>query len=369
MVYLNKSTFFSILISFLIVTSICNAESLTEKLNEAIGSVDTSSMMNDDPNAEPNEYVQVYDKLGGYYGEVEAVRGDTRGYLYSKASGLANDSYSSMKNSSKIPFFANSEGSFNISEDSDGDTLVDFEFLTVLPIKQSIDLKHTWFSQFSFANDEQFGDRRFRANAGGGYRNYNASMNMVLGLNTFYDHEFDSNHNRVGVGGEIKKDLLDLGINYYHALSGKKTMKIDNISGDERALSGFDVEAGHPLPFLEWTRAFFSYYYFEGEKGEDQKGFRYSTEMLLHDNLKLEAGYNDDRQSDGVDQNYWFVKFTVTSGNDSDTPTLFGTNSKPFSDTIFGTRDVSKTLKNKVRRRNKITIERIQTGAMQVGGN
>ena len=91
--------------------------------------------------------------------------------------------------------------------------------------------------------------------------------------------------------------------------------------------------------------------------------------MLLHDNLKFEAGYNDDRQSDGVDQNYWFVKFTITSGNDSDTPTLFGTNSKPISDTIFGTRDVSKTLKNKVRRRNKITIERIQTGAMQVGGN
>ena len=153
MVYLNKSTFFSILISFLIVTSICKAESLTEKLNEAIGSVDTSSMMNDDPNAEPNEYVQVYDKLGGYYGEVEAVSGDTRGYLYSKASGLANDSYSSMKNSSKIPFFANSEGSFNISEDSDGDTLVDFEFLTVqfFVTVQYLNSELTTFALFDIA--------------------------------------------------------------------------------------------------------------------------------------------------------------------------------------------------------------------------
>ena len=362
--------YISLLVLILIlIPNISLGESLTDKLSNAVGNVDTSSMPTQNEGEKPNEYVEIYNKLGGYYGESEAIRGDTRGYLYSKASGLANDSYSSMKESSKYPFFANSEGSFNISEDSDGDTLVDFEFLTVLPIKQSIDLKHTWFSQFSFANDEQFGDRRFRANAGGGYRNYHASMNMVLGLNTFYDHEFDSNHNRIGVGGEIKKDLLDLGINYYHALSGKKTMKIDNISGQERALSGFDVEAGHPLPFLEWTRAFFSYYHFDGEQGEDQKGLRYSTEMLLHDNLKLEAGYNDDRQSDGVDQNYWFVKFTITSGNDSDTPTLFGTNSKPISDTIFGTRDVSKTLKNKVRRRNKITIERIQTGAMQVGGN
>ena len=51
----------------------------------------------------PNEYVEIYNKLGGYYGESEAIRGDTRGYLYSKASGLANDSYSSMKESSKYP--------------------------------------------------------------------------------------------------------------------------------------------------------------------------------------------------------------------------------------------------------------------------
>ena len=172
--------YISLLVLILIlIPNISLGESLTDKLSNAVGNVDTSSMATQNEGEKPNEYVEIYNKLGGYYGESEAIRGDTRGYLYSKASGLANDSYSSMKESSKYPFFANSEGSFNISEDSDGDTLVDFEFLTVLPIKQSIDLKHTWFSQFSFANDEQFGDRRFRANAGGGYRNYHASMNMV----------------------------------------------------------------------------------------------------------------------------------------------------------------------------------------------
>ena len=57
---------------------------------------------------------------------------------------------------------------------------------------------------------EQFEDRRITSNVGLGYRNYNSDFNLVLGVNSFYDHEFETNHNRVGFGGEIKKGLLDL---------------------------------------------------------------------------------------------------------------------------------------------------------------
>ena len=40
-----------------------------------------------------------------------------------------------------------------------------------------------------------------------------------------------------------------------------------------------------------------------------------------------------------------------------------------FSSEIFGRRDVKSTLLQKVRRQNKITVERSQSGTFQVGGN
>ncbi len=340
-------------------------EAALNEYQSKVGPMETDDTRTD---SEFNEYYQVYEALDGYYGDVEAINSDKRSFLFAKASEITNKSYESVKEASSNPFIANSEGSFNLSEDSNGDPLYDFSFLTVVPFKQSVDLRHNWFSQLSIMSLDRWDDRRIGANGGIGYRNYNADLNLILGVNSFYDHEFDSNHNRIGFGGEIKQGLLDLGVNYYHALSGKKTIKIDSTNGDERALSGFDAEAGHPFPFLPWTKAFFSYYFFDGEKGEDQKGFRYSSELYLSDHVTAEVGYNDDRQSDGMDQNYWFVKLLMTASPNIN-PTLFGTNAQPVSSTLFGYRDVKTTLEDKVRRRNKITVERIQTGSFQVGGN
>ena len=50
-------------------------------------------------------------------------------------------------------------------------------------------------------------------------------------------------------------------------------------------------------------------------------------------------------------------------------PTLFGTYSEPISDRAFGKRDVKDTLLKKVRRNNKIMVERSQNGAFKVSGN
>jgi len=314
------------------------------------------------------EAQMIYEKYNQAKAKFDSIANDSKGYLYSKASETATNSYESYKNSSKYDFFSNSEGSIAFSEDSDGDTLVDFNFLTVVPIRQSDDLKDTYFAQVSLGSMEQFGDRRITTNFGLGYRNYNAEENMVLGINTFYDHEFSSNHYRASIGLEMKKDLLDLNFNYYEALSGKKTIKIDNVNGTEKALDGFDVEIGHPIPYLPWTKAFLSYYKYQGYLGEDPYGFRYSAELALHDNIDLEAGYNDDRQSDGIDQNYWFAKITYKLQPNTG-PTLFGTYSEPFSDRAFGKRDVKDTLLKKVRRNNKIMVERSKNGAFKLSGN
>tara|TARA_Y100001935_G_scaffold21702_1_gene15867 strand:+ start:311 stop:1333 length:1023 start_codon:yes stop_codon:yes gene_type:complete len=310
----------------------------------------------------------IYEKYNQSKSQFDEITKNTESWIYAKASEEVNSQYSEFAQSSKYDFFSNSEGSIAISEDSDGDTLIDFNFLTVVPLHQSPDLKDTYFAQFSAGSVEQFGDHRITLNGGVGYRNYNAMENMILGVNAFYDHEFSSNHYRIGFGLEFKKDLLDLNINYYEALSSEKTIKIDNVSGTEKALDGFDLEARHPLPYLPWTNANISFYKYNGHQGDDPYGFRYGAELALHDNIDLEAGYNDDRQSDGVDQNYWYAKLTYKLQPNKG-PTLFGTFSQPFSERAFGTRDVKDTLLKKVRRNNKIMIERSQNGAFKVSGN
>lgn len=322
---------------------------------------------------EINENLKEEEKI--LYGEyqklqsqIDSFTNDKKGFLLSKASDYAEDSYANAASNSKYSLFRNSEGTIAFSEDSDGKTLIDFSFITVAPLKQTEDLVHTFFTQLSAMSVEQFQDRRIGANIGLGYRNYNSDQNLVLGLNSFYDYEFSSDHYRIGFGGEIKKGLLDINANYYEGLSGTKEITIDNVKGNEKALDGFDIEIGHPLPYLPWTRAFVAYSKFDGHLGEDPTSMRYSSELYLNSNLVAEAGYNDDRQQDGIDQNYWFVKVSVTSTK-SNQPTLFGPEGQMFSSEIFGRRDVKSTLLQKVRRQNKITVERSQSGTFQVGGN
>ena len=314
-----------------------------------------------------NEADKLYEAYNKAKSKFDSFNNNKKTWLYSKATQAANDEYSSFKSNSKYHFFTNSEGSISFSEDSDGDTLIDFSFLTVVPLYQSEDLKDTYFTQISAAMYDQFGDKRIGTNLGVGYRNYNSLENMILGINAFYDYEFSSDHYRVGFGLEMKKDLLDITFNYYEALSSKKTMVIDNVSGTEKALDGFDIEAGHPIPFLPWTKFLLSFYKYQGFQGEDPQGFRYGAELALHDNIDLEAGYNDDRQSDGIDQNYWFAKITYKLDPNKG-PTLFGTYSEPISERAFGKRDVKETLLDKVRRSNKIMVERFSNGSFKLSG-
>ena len=300
--------------------------------------------------------------------QIDAFTGDRKNFILSKASSYAEESYANAASNSKYSFFKNSEGAIGFSEDSDGKTLIDFSILTIIPIKQTADLKHTFFSQLNAMSVEQFQDRRIGTNLGLGYRNYNSDHNLVLGVNSFYDYEFSSDHYRIGIGGEMKKGLLDLNVNYYEGLSGTKDIKIDNVNGLEKALDGFDLELGHPLPYLPWTKFFVAYSKFNGHLGEDPTSIRYSSELYLNQNLVAELGYNDDRQSDGIDQNYWFVRISITNTK-RNKPTLFGPEGQLYSTDPFGQRDVRTTLLEKVRRQNKITVERSQSGSFQVGGN
>ena len=56
-------------------------------------------------------------------------------------------------------------------------------------------------------------------NLGLGKRILSNDESVMFGLNAFYDHELDYDHQRASIGGEIKSSILELSTNHYFAIS------------------------------------------------------------------------------------------------------------------------------------------------------
>ena len=69
---------------------------------------------------------------------------------------------------------------------------------------------------------------------------------VIIGANTFYDHQFDESHKRLGLGVEAITSIFDLRGNYYNAMSGRRTNKEGSYT--ERALDGWDLRTDYHLP-------------------------------------------------------------------------------------------------------------------------
>jgi hypothetical protein len=107
-------------------------------------------------------------------------------------------------------------------------------------------------------------------------------------LNAFHDYEWNFNHSRASVGGELRWSGLDFYVNKYWALSGKHTA--DN-SASERPLDGFDIELTAQVPYLPWARARARRVWWDSvDAAEDVKVWGASLEMDLLQNLTFEAG-------------------------------------------------------------------------------
>ena len=60
-------------------------------------------------------------------------------------------------------------------------------------------------------------------NLGFGVRKLLNDNTLLLGANTFYDHQLTESHERVGFGAEAITSIFDLRGNYYNALSARRT--------------------------------------------------------------------------------------------------------------------------------------------------
>jgi hypothetical protein len=232
--------------------------------------------------------------------------------------------------------------------DSDGRELR-FSLDTIQPLLFSPDLTHTIFVQ----GRGSYQDELWTANAGLGYRYLTPSRDWMLGINGFYDRNWDPNHQRWGVGAEIMGRHLTFRSNYYNAVTGwKKISETTNTRVEEKALDGFDAGLETPLPYMPWARASFGYYGWNVEDADDIDGFRGSVKMDLTGWTRLETGVMADNKDTEA-----FVKLRFSLGEPAGVETTLA-DTGFTTDMPFQGRDLTKHRLDKVERHDNIAVQR-----------
>ena len=203
------------------------------------------------------------------------------------------------------------------------------------------------FSQLSLHTQEVNDDTRFILNLGYGQRYISSDKSMITGINAFVDYDTEG-HARTSLGVEAKAPILELTGNYYLGLSGVE--KIDGTN--EKVLDGYELNLSSQLPFMPWTRINVQNYDFEKDKASENTGGNLvSLEMNLSPSIQFEASRNFIDTSGVEDENSFKIMYYNPPRNKTSLQDGF------LSASAFEKGDVEAKMKDKVRRRNAMTIE------------
>ena len=210
--------------------------------------------------------------------------------------------------------------------------------LTFKPLNDSDD-GLTFFQGSLFTHD---GDRE-TINLGLGKRVFSDDKSFMYGLNVFYDHELDYNHQRGSIGGEIKSSILELNTNHYFGISEQRTGK-NSIKED--VADGYDLELGAHVPYMPTTKIYTKIFEYEIPGGADFEGMEYSSNIgIPNSGLNVEVGFKDYGNSSYEDQ--WFINLTFNSNKINKNTTL-------ISEEAFERVSMEDKKYDKVRRENLI---------------
>ena len=203
------------------------------------------------------------------------------------------------------------------------------------------------FSQFSFHTQEVNDDTRFILNLGYGQRYISSDKSMITGINAFVDYDTEG-HARTSLGVEAKAPILELTGNYYLGLSGAET--IDGTK--EKVLDGHEINLSSQLPFMPWTRLNVQNYDFEKDKASENTGGNLvSLEMNITPSIQFEASRNFIDTTGVDDENSFKIMYYNPPRNKTSLQDGF------LSASAFEKGDIEAKMKDKVRRRNAMTIE------------
>lgn len=252
------------------------------------------------------------------------------------------------------------EGEWEVNENN----VPRWSVLGVFPLFESKDVQDTVFTQVSQRRYQLLGIERDVTNVGLGYRRLLFDNSVLVGLNGFYDYGWKYNHQRVSAGVEAKWAGLDFGANSYWKASSSHTAGAGN---EEEVLDGHDIRLASQVPFLPWARVHGRRYWWKTSNvDEDIKGWEAGLEMDIHQNLQVETGVKSDNFIDDADNNEYFFKMRVTMDLGTRPVAL---SSQWVSGNPWLMRDMSQYRLDKVRRENKIIVERKSSGVFITRGN
>ena len=214
-----------------------------------------------------------------------------------------------------------------------------WEILTVQPLRD--DGENITFFQGSLLRWD--GDRD-TINLGIGQRKFLLDKTVMLGANAFYDHEFQIDHSRTGLGLEMITSVGEARTNRYFANSNSR--KNNNRSNaEEVALDGYDYEIGTHAPYIPDWKFFIKYFTWDKPNTSvDIEGYTYSTEFMTPFGLKLVAGLN--KYDNSKDEQAFFSLVFSSSKTDK--------NKKIIQAKAYDLKSVEDQKLTKVRRQNKI---------------
>lgn len=180
-----------------------------------------------------------------------------------------------------------------------------------------------------FLNDEHFfftdlrgyitNYSRFGGNFGAGYRFLDPVREGWYGGSVWYDADDSSGElfQQVGLSGELVMPWFELRSNVYLPVGGRSATLANQVGGlrfvghqliygqqtqTARSLTGFDMEAGAPLPlpFLgsqDQLRGFAGWYYFAGDSQDNIIGFKARAEAVVNNTVSAQVAFTTDDQN------------------------------------------------------------------------
>ena len=191
-------------------------------------------------------------------------------------------------------------------------------------------------------------------NTGLGYRRLIRDRSWMVGTNLFFDYDTHVSHQRVGTGLEAISSYAEIRANGYFGVSLARTID-PGAAADviEKAVDGFDLEVGIPIPYYSRLKLFGGYEWYDFKQFKDREGWTVRAEyrpipsivldLILTDNTKRDTGW-------GVN-----VAFRLPMGGNA---THEWRSPLKLDETAFPKSDVSHRLMSLVERHHEIVVER-----------
>ena len=182
--------------------------------------------------------------------------------------------------------------------------------LVVAPLSDEEDIFNTYFTQLSTF----YKDNRTTLNLGLGYRKLSDNKLLLTGINAFYDREFPYDHGRTSLGVEAKTTMWEITANKYWATT--KT-KVGKNGKNERALDGYDLEGGVPLPYMNWATVFIKHSKWDseiaGSKDLKVNELNFRAMVPTIPGLEIEVGRMFNTGAVTKDENFLSISYNLTA--------------------------------------------------------